>query len=77
MPTVRPFPAGGYRFINHQFQYSGGVVAEPGFGIEPHAAPGTMLCTEEFLSELDERNQVLFIAGHTGPDARRGVAARR
>ena len=28
--------------------------------IEPHAAPGTMLCTEEFLSELDERSQPLF-----------------
>src|SRR5204862_3531906 len=27
-------PAGGYRFIGHQFQYSGGVAAEPGFRIE-------------------------------------------
>ena len=34
MPTVQPFPAGGYRFIAHQFQYSGGVAAEPGFRIE-------------------------------------------
>ena len=34
MPTVEPFPAGGYRFIVHQFQYSGGVAAEPGFHIE-------------------------------------------
>ena len=34
MPTVQPFPAGGYRFIIHQFQYSGGVAAEPGFRIE-------------------------------------------
>jgi hypothetical protein len=34
MPTVEPFPAGGYRFIAHQFQYSGGVAAEPGFHIE-------------------------------------------
>src|SRR5438046_10605352 len=34
MPTVQPFPAGGYRFIGHQFQYSGGVAAEPGFRIE-------------------------------------------
>src|SRR5437868_14467237 len=34
MPTVQPFPAGGYRFIVHQFQYSGGVAAEPGFRIE-------------------------------------------
>jgi hypothetical protein len=34
MPTVEPFPAGRYRFIAHQFQYSGGVAAEPGFRIE-------------------------------------------
>ena len=34
MPIVQPFPAGGYRFISHQFQYSGGVAAEPGFRIE-------------------------------------------
>src|SRR5262252_8256256 len=34
MTTVQPFPAGGYRFISHQFQYSGGVAAEPGFRIE-------------------------------------------
>ena len=34
MPTVDPFPAGGYRFIVHRFQYSGGVAAEPGFRIE-------------------------------------------
>ena len=30
LPTVQPFPAGGYRFIIHQFQYSGGVAAELG-----------------------------------------------
>jgi hypothetical protein len=34
MSTVLPFPAGGYRFIAHQFQYSGGVAAEPGFRFE-------------------------------------------
>jgi len=34
MSIVQPFPAGGYRFISHQFQYSGGVAAEPGFRIE-------------------------------------------
>jgi len=34
MPTIQPFRAGGYRFISHQFQYSGGVAAEPGFRIE-------------------------------------------
>ena len=34
MPSTQPFAAGGYRFIPFQFQYSGGVVAEPGFRIE-------------------------------------------
>ena len=34
MPSVEPFAAGGYRFLTHAFQYSGGVAAEPGFRIE-------------------------------------------
>src|SRR5216683_5340233 len=34
MPSTQPFATGGYRFIPFQFQYSGGVVAEPGFRIE-------------------------------------------
>jgi hypothetical protein len=34
MPTVQSFSPGGYRFITHAFQYSGGVAAEPGFRIE-------------------------------------------
>src|SRR5436190_13418204 len=34
MSTVHPFSAGGYRFISHQFEYSGEVAAEPGFRIE-------------------------------------------
>jgi len=34
MPSTQPYAAGGYRFIPFQFQYSGGVVAEPGFRIE-------------------------------------------
>jgi hypothetical protein len=34
MPNVVPFAAGGYRFLTHLFQYSGGVAAEPGFRIE-------------------------------------------
>ena len=28
--------------------------------IEPYAAPGTVLCTEEFVSELDEMTKPLF-----------------
>jgi len=34
MADVVTFEPGGYRFIEHAFQYSGGVVAEPGFAIE-------------------------------------------
>jgi hypothetical protein len=34
MPEIQPFAAGGYRFLMHQFQYSGGVAALPGFRIE-------------------------------------------
>ena len=39
---------------------SAGIVIRAAARIEPHAAPGTMLCTEEFLSELDERSRPLF-----------------
>lgn len=31
---VQPFAAGGYRFMMHQFQYSGGAAAEPGHVVE-------------------------------------------
>ena len=34
MPAIQSFAPGGYRFITHAFQYSGGVAAEPGFRIE-------------------------------------------
>src|SRR5713226_4115768 len=34
MPTLQHFAAGSYRFIPYAFQYSGGVVADPGFVIE-------------------------------------------
>lgn len=34
MSDTAAFAAGGYRFIPYQFQYSGGVRAEPGFAIE-------------------------------------------
>lgn len=32
--NTEPFKAGGYRYIPGVFQYSGGVAAEPGYGIE-------------------------------------------
>lgn len=34
MANVVSFQPGGYRFLEHAFQYSGGVAAEPGFAIE-------------------------------------------
>jgi hypothetical protein len=39
---------------------SAGIVIRAAARIEPHAAPGTMLCTEEFVSELDETSRSLF-----------------
>ena len=47
MPSTEPFAAGGYRFIPFQFQYSGGVVAEPGFRIE-RARFGRLLSPKEY-----------------------------
>ena len=52
MPTVEPFPAGGYRFIAHQFQYSGGVAAEPGFRIE-HARFARLLPLAEGFDAIE------------------------
>ena len=46
---------------------SAGIVIRVAARIEPHAAPGTMLCTEEFLSELDERSQPLFTSVTQAP----------
>jgi len=34
MPDIQVFAPGGYRFLAHQFQYSGGVAALPGFRVE-------------------------------------------
>jgi hypothetical protein len=34
MPNLVSFAPGGYRYIPAVFQYSGGVIAEPGFTIE-------------------------------------------
>jgi hypothetical protein len=34
MANIVTFQPGGYHFIEHAFQYSGGVAAEPGFAIE-------------------------------------------
>ena len=41
MANVVMFQSGGYRFITHAFQYSGGVAAEPGLR---SSAPGWREC---------------------------------
>jgi len=46
---------------------SAGIVIRAAARIEPYAAPGTMLCTEEFLSELDERSRPLFTPVEQAP----------
>src|SRR4029077_6562191 len=48
MPNVQPFPAGGYRFLTHAFQYSGGVAAEPGFRIERARFAGLLPLAQGF-----------------------------
>src|SRR5260370_42701059 len=56
--TIQPFAAGGYRFRPHAFQYSGGGVAEPGFGIErarfrrPLPLAGGFDAIETYLAKL-------------------------
>ena len=48
MANVVTFEPGGYRFIEHAFQYSGGVVAEPGFAIERVRLARTLPLAEGF-----------------------------
>jgi hypothetical protein len=52
MPTLQPFAAGGYRFNPYQFQYSGGVVAEPGYRIE-HARFAKLLPLAEGFAAVE------------------------
>jgi hypothetical protein len=58
MPNTQPFAAGGYRFMPHAFQYSGGVVAERGFAIErarfrrPPPLPEGFDAIETYLTKL-------------------------
>jgi hypothetical protein len=48
MANVMAFQPGGYRFIEHAFQYSGGVAAEAGFVIERARLARMPLLTEGF-----------------------------
>lgn len=53
---------------------SAGLVIRAAARIEPYAAPGAMLCTEELLGELDERSRPLFTP--VGAAALRGTGVR-
>lgn len=48
MAETASFLAGGYRFMPYQFQYSGGVVAAPGFRIERARFAGLLPLEEGF-----------------------------
>src|SRR5215470_3072840 len=76
MPTVEPFPAGGYRFISHQFQYSGGIAAEPGFRIEHARAEllGFDASFERRVDALAEQDFQVDAAGGGGAVGEVGVA---
>src|SRR5215472_3790755 len=76
MPTVEPFPAGGYRFISHQFQYSGGIAAEPGFRIEHARAEllGFDASFERRVDALAEQDFQVDAAGGGGAVGAVGVA---
>ena len=52
MPDVLAFPDGGYRFIKGVFQYSGGVVAQPGWEIV-HARLAAPLALAEGLARIE------------------------
>jgi hypothetical protein len=58
MPVTQLFTPGGYRFIPGQFQYSGGVAAEPGFHIErarfttPLSLADGFAASEAYLARL-------------------------
>jgi hypothetical protein len=48
MSNVVKFEPGGYRFMEHAFQYSGGVAAEPGFALERARFSRTVPLAEGF-----------------------------
>jgi hypothetical protein len=50
MKKVNDLRAGGYRYIESVFQFSGGVAAQPGFGIERVAFPKPLPLAEAFAA---------------------------
>ena len=53
-----------------------GVVIRAAARIEPYATAGTILCTEEFVSELDETARTLFTPLEPPPSQMPGLAPR-
>lgn len=54
---------------------SAGIVIRAAARIEPHAMPGTILCTEDFLSELDEMAKPLFTPIAASPSQQPGFTS--
>src|SRR5580700_10032203 len=52
---------------------SAAIVLRTAARIEPYAAVGTILCTEEFVSELDETTRPLFTPIAAAPSQARGL----
>lgn len=50
MKNLRNLAAGGYRYIESVFQFSGGVVAQPGFGIERALFPQPLALADAFAA---------------------------
>jgi hypothetical protein len=50
MKKINALPAGGYRYLESVFQFSGGVAAQPGFGIERVAFPEPLPLAEAFAA---------------------------
>ena len=50
MRNVKNLTAGGYRFIESVFQFSGGIAAQPGFGIERVLFPQPLALADAFAA---------------------------
>jgi hypothetical protein len=50
MRNVKNLDAGGYRYIESVFQFSGGVAAQPGFGIERMLFPQPLALSDGFAA---------------------------
>jgi hypothetical protein len=55
---------------------SAAIVIRSAARIEPYALPGSILCTEEFISELDEAARALFAPIESAPSQAPGLVLR-